>query len=347
MARDGDRSAKTEGKEALYKVLGLLRGMSIARAVHVAAKYRIPDLLKDGPKHISELAAASQTDTSALHRLLAALSSIGVFEEIDAGYFANTELSIYLRSDVPESLFDAALYWGSDWQWRTWGALDYTVKTGQRAFDHLFGMSLWDFLAERPEERRVFNSALSSFSASLIPLIVQSYDFSGIQTLVDVGGNEGSFLIAVLSAYPAMRGILCERPALLEDAHRRVAEAGLTDRCELVPGNFLEEVPAGADAYVLREVLHDWNDEHSLQILRTCRRAMRPDSKLLTVEHILYPDDKKTFTRFLGLQMALEQEGHQRSEQEFYALYAASGFALQKMIPIPVPTTTIIEGIPA
>ncbi len=341
------QDTRTGSKQQLYKVLGMLRGMSIARAIHVAAKYRIADLLKSGPRSVADLADESHTDASTLHLLLAALASIGVFEEVTPEHFANTELSFFLRADVPESLLNAALYWGSDWQWATWGGLDYTVETGNRAFDSIFGQSLWQFLDQNVQEQGIFSAALSSFSASLIPLIVSSYDFTGISTLADIGGDEGSLLIAILKAYPMMQGILFERPAVLDFARTRIADAGLADRCTLVAGDMLEpgSLPVGADAYVLREVLHSWNDEHCVQILRNCRQAMKAESRLLTIEHIYYPHDTTTFTKFLGLQMKLEQEGHQRTQEEFLALYEAAGFSMQRVIPIPVPTTTILEGL--
>ncbi len=330
----------------LYRLLGMLRGMIIARAVHVVAKHRIADLLSEGPKNVSQLAETLQVHAQTLHHLLSALASTGVFQEVEPGYFQNTDLSTFLRSDVPHSLLNAALYWGSDWQWRLWESLDYTVKTGEPAFNHLFDTSLWEFLDQHPEEERVFSAALTSFSSSLIPLIVQSYDFSSIGTIVDVGGGEGDLLTGILHTYPNMKGTLLERPSVLRIVRERLKKSGLTDRCTLMEGNFFQHVPAGMDAYIMREVLHDWNDEHCIEILQCCRRAMSASSRLLVVEHIFYPEDQRSFTKFLGLQMALEQEGRQRTKEELYELLAAAGFEVRRFIPIPEPTTTILECFP-
>jgi SAM-dependent methyltransferase len=330
----------------LYKMLGMLRGMITARAVHVAAKFRIADLLKDDTKSITELAESSHTNPVALHRLLSALASTGVFEEVETGHFKNTPLSYYLRSDTSDSLLDAALYWGSDWQWEQWGALDYTIETGQRAFDHLFHMPIWDYLEQHPEDERIFSSGLTSFSRSLVPLIVQSYDFSGLHTVVDVGGGEGDLLVELLQHYPSLQGVLFERPTMLSVAHDHIANAHLLNRCDLMAGDFFQRVPQGMDAYIVREVLHDWDEQHCIDILQSCHKAMRPDSRLLVVEHIAHPDDKRSFTKFLGLQMMLEQEGHERTEDELRKIHEAAGFRIQRIIPIPEPTTTIIESIP-
>src|SRR6266581_7096207 len=232
----------------------LLAGMGTARALQVAAQLRVADQLKDGPKNISQLAADTGTHASSLHRLLRALTSLGVFAEVQDGTFAHTPLSQLLQTDVPGSLHSIAMLQGEPSQWSAWGDLAYSVQTGLPAFDHVHGEDFWTYLASHPEAARIFNEAMVGFTEMAVPAI-QAYDFTPISTLVDVGGGYGALLIKILTAYPQMRGSLIDHPAVIEEAQRRITAAGLAPHCELVSGSFFVDMPKGADAYLLKQDL--------------------------------------------------------------------------------------------
>lgn len=213
----------------------------IASSIQVAAYYGIADLLQDGPRSIAELAAATQTHPDSLYRLLRALTSVGFFEEMNTDIafeerrFAQTPLSQYLCQDVPGSMYAMARLFGSAWQHRSWSQLAYSIRTGQPAFDHIFGKSCWQYLAEdRPDEGSIFHQAMSAFSQTINTAIVQAYDFSGIQTLMDVGGGQGTFLLAILQAHPALQGVLCDHPQAVGGARELIAQAGLEERCRVI-----------------------------------------------------------------------------------------------------------------
>jgi len=321
----------------------LLAGMGTARALQVAAQFRVADQLKDGPKNITELAADTGTHPPSLHRLLRALTSLGVFAEVQDGTFANTPLSQLLQTDVPGSLHPIAMLQGDPSQWSAWGDLAYSVQTGLPAFDHVHGEDIWTYFASHPEAARIFNEAMVGFTGMAVPAI-QVYDFTPISTLVDVGGGFGTLLIKILTANAHLRGILIDHPAVVEEAQRRIADAGLTSRCELVSGNFFENMPAGADAYMLKQVLHTWDDQHCIEILQQCRQAMSPSGKVLVLEQVRLPGHAIPTALLQDLQMLTVFSGRERTEQEFAALFAAAGLRLARLIPSPTPYS-IIEAV--
>ena len=323
----------------------LLAGMGIARALQVAAQLRVADQLKDGPKTISDLAAATGTHAPSLHRLLRALSSLGVFAEVQDGTFAHTPLSQLLQIDAPGSLHAIAMFQGEPSQWMAWGDLEYSVRTGLPAFDHTHGEDFWTYLATHPVTARIFNEAMVAFTAMAVPAIL-TYDFTPISTLVDVGGGFGALLIKILTANAHLRGILIDHPAVVEEAQRRIADAGLATRCELVSGDFFENMPAGADAYLLKQVLHTWDDRHCTEILQRCRQAMSPSGRVLVLEQVRLPGRAVPTTLLQDLQMLAVFSGRERTEQEFAALFAASGLRLTRVISSPTPYS-IVEAVAA
>ncbi len=327
-------------------VLNLLSGMMTARAVQVAAKLGIADLLQDGPQSATALAAATGTHAPSLYRLLRALASLGLFSEVEAGVFAQTTLSTFLASDVHGSMRDMARMWGDSWRWQSWGDLDYSIQTGRPAFDHLHGKNLWQYFAEDdPAAGRLFSMAMTSFSEGVTEPVVTAYDYSSFRTVVDVGGAHGSLIRAILRRNPALRGILFDLPPVIQGAHEPIAEAGLAERCALVAGDFFTAVPSGADAYMLKFILHDWDDDHCVQILGNCRRAIRPTGRVLVVDQVLAPGNAPSFGKILDLEMLTILTGRERTEEEFAALFRASGFRLTRVVPTASPLS-IIEGIP-
>ena len=325
----------------------------IASCIQVAAFYGIADLLQDGPKSIAELAAATQTHPDSLYRLLRALTSVGFFEEsntnaaIQEHRFAQTPFSQYLCQDVPGSMYAMVRQFGSEWEHRSWSQLAYSIRTGQPAFDHLFGKSCWQYLAEdRPDEGAIFHQAMSAFSHTINTAVVQAYDFSGIRTLMDVGGGQGTFLLAILQANPALQGVLFDHTQAVEGAKELIVQAKLEERCHVLTGDFFESLPSSpaVDACILKQILHDWDDPHCLTILGNCRRMLEPGKKLLLAELVLPESHAPTFGAFIDLEMLLNTYGRERTEQQYRTLLEQSGYVLERIVPT-ASSHSIIEGI--
>jgi ubiquinone/menaquinone biosynthesis C-methylase UbiE len=324
----------------------------IASAIQVAAYYGIADLLQDGPKSIAELAAATQTHPDSLYRLLRALTTVGFFEErnTDVAFeerrFAQTPFSQYLCQDIPGSMYAMARLFGSEWEHRSWSQLAYSIHTGQPAFDHLFGKSCWQYLAEdRPEEGAIFHQAMSGFSHTINAAVVQAYDFSGIRSLMDVGGGQGTLLLAILQAHPTLQGILFDHAQAVEGTKELIVQAGLAERCRVLAGDFFASLPSvGVNACILKQVLHDWDDQHCLTILGNCRRVLEPGKKLLIAELVLPDSHAPTFGAFIDLELLLNTYGRERTEQQYRTLLERSGFTVRRIVPT-ASSHSIIEGV--
>lgn len=302
----------------------------VSQALFVAAKLGLADLLASGPQTAAELAHG--VHERALYRLLRALASVGVFAEDDDGRFHLTPLAEPLRSDHPESKRAMILMAGDD-QYRAWSQLHYSVQTGEPGFDREFGLPLFDYLAQHREKAKVFDDAMVSIHGRETPAMLDAYDFSEIDTLADLGGGNGSVLRGVLAKYPSMRGILFDLPNVADRARDAIAAAGLADRCQAIGGSFFSTAPAGADAYFLRHILHDWNDEQCLTILGHVHRAAPPHARLLVVESIIEPGNGPSFAKLLDLTMMVIPGGQERTESEWRELLSRGGFELQRIVP--------------
>ncbi len=328
-------------------LLHLMTGYRAMQALYVAARLGIADLLKDGARGSEELARATGADARALHRLLRALASLGVFGEDADGRFTPSELGALLRSDVPGSLRAAAIFFGDERNWHAWGKLERSVMSGEPVRGPRGTQVFLEESARDPEGAALFNAAMTSLTSAFDAAVTAAYDFSRLGTLVDVGGGQGALISSILAANPALRGILFDIPPVIESARGRIGEAGLAGRCELVAGDFFASVPAGGDAYVLKWVIHDWDDEHSVAILGSCRRAMARDGRLLLVERVV-PErvDQSADTQgiVLGdLNMLLWTGGRERTAAEYRALLASGGFTLARIVPTATQFS-IIEG---
>jgi hypothetical protein len=313
------------------QVMQLLWPGAIAvQAIHVAAKLAVADLVAAGPKPVAELAAATKTDGASLGRLLRALSSLGIFAEDASGRYGQTPLSDTLRSDHPQSIRRWAMMLGARFVWDPCGELHETIRTGRPAFELVYQAPFFKHLAEHPDDAAVFNAAMSSLPA-FITAFVEAYDFSSFERIVDVGGGHGAKLAAILSANPRVRGTLYDLPGVVAGAHAALRNT-IGDRCEIVGGDFFEVVPAGADAYLLSGIIHDWDDEAAVKILRNCRRAIRPDGGLLLVETVLTPSSDPSRALMDVLMMVLTG-GRERTEEEFGSLLRVAGFSLTRVIP--------------
>jgi len=280
---------RTASPQAL---LELLCGMMRTQAIHHAARLGIAELVKDGPKSIAELAEATETHAPSLFRLLRALASIDIFAEVQPEYFAQTPLSALLLPGVPGSMYHIALLHGDDWQWHVWEGFAHSLQTGQPAFNKLFGVDMWQYFTQiNPASAKIFNDAMTGFSEQVdMPVATAAYDFSSLHTIVDIGGGQGTLLTTLLKVHPAIRkGILFDRPSVIANVQARIATAALGERCEFQGGDFFEGVPVGADAYLMKQIIKDWDDAQCIQILGNCRKAMKQGGRVLVVEIVLRP----------------------------------------------------------
>jgi hypothetical protein len=323
----------------------MITGSWISQAIYVAAKLQIADLLAEGPRSAEELAGATGTHGRTLYRLLRALASVGVYTEAEPGRFGLTPLAEGLRREVPGSQWAMAVMMGEE-HFRAWGDLLESVRTGETAFDRIFGQPIFAYLAEHPEQARLFDEAMVAIHGRETQATLAAYRFDGVGTLADVGGGNGSNLIGILAAYPSMRGVLFDLPHVVERAGANLRAAGLADRCEAVAGSFFDSVPVKADAYVLRHIIHDWDDAKSAQILRNIRQSMPEGSKLLVIEHVLPPGDVPSFGKLLDLNMLVMPGGVERTEDEFRQLYESAGFRLTRVVPTD-GDLSVVEGVPA
>ena len=317
---------------AATAMLHLATGVWMSQAIYAAAKLGLADLLRNGPLLCRTLAAATNTNPGALYRLLRALASADIFAEEDDAVFRLTPRAECLLSGVPGSLRAFAIMLGEEEHWQSWGKVLYSVETGQPAFDHVFGMPQFSYFAAHPRAARVFDEAMTSRSGQENEAIIAAYDFSKFQCVVDVGGGEGTLLRLLLKVTPTVRAVLFDMPHVIESA--RAAWGRDATRIEFKHGNFFDKVPTGGDAYILKRVIHDWDDERALTILKNCRKAMHPGARLFLIEPIIPPGNCASFNKLLDLLMLVwTSGGKERTAAEHSALLVAAGFELVHLVP--------------
>jgi hypothetical protein len=343
-----DKASDPESDAVLAKLLGIVNSSWMAQATCVAAELGIADLLASGPKTTDELARVSGCHAPSLHRLMRALTSLELCTEHKGGAFELTRLGALLRKDAPNSVRSWTIWWGK-YLWPVWANLLYSVRFGTDARRLVVGTEGFDHLEQNAAMAATFHEAMVELTRLVGRDVSRSYDFSGIKQVVDVGGGYGELLAALLKAYPEMRGILFDLPHAVRGAKPHLDRLGVGDRCELIAGSFLELVPSGADAYLLKSVIHDWDDEHSGIILGNCRRAMPPGAKLLLVERLM-PMHLEASARGQAmaradLNMLVTHGTRERTEAEFRRLLESQRFSLGRILPIS-SSLNVIEGIP-
>jgi hypothetical protein len=323
------------------QVLQIAMGYMASSALYLAIALNIPDQLAGGSKDVAELARATGANEDALYRILRLLGSLGVFAEKSPRRFALTPSSDLLRKDVPGSLRGMAVFLPDPFHFRVYAELMHSVMTGKPAGDKALGMPVFEYLAKNPEYSKVFNDAMTALSAPVVDAAIEAYDFSTIGTLVDVAGGHGEVLMSILKACPNVRGILADVGHVIEGAKPRIAAAGLSSRCEAVAIDFFKSVPAG-DAYIMKHIIHDWDDERASIILRNIATAMGAKrGKVILLEAVIRTDAEPDFGKLIDIEMMALPGGRERSADEFKALFARSGFEMTRIVPTKSPLSVV------
>ncbi len=325
---------------ALYEEL---TGTWHTEMIYAAAKLDIADHLASGPKTVEELAELSNAHSPSLARLLRALVSVGIFQRDKQGRYALNRLAEPMRSGVRGSLRDMILYAGSRHSCDAWSRFCEVVETGQSGYELSYGKALFDYFDEHPGEGALFSAAMMSWSELDAPTLARGFDYSRFDKICDVAGGEGKLLSTILSLNPGAHGVLFDSPEVVARASGRLASLGLAHRCEVVGGSFFDAVPPGCDAYILKDILHDWDDARTVAILKTCRAAAEPGAKLLVMEMLIEESDGPHPAKLLDMQMmTATHDGRQRTEEEFKRLFAGAGFRFVRTVALSSPTSIVV-----
>ena len=339
-------SLAAETLPAHVQLINMSRGATMAAIIHAAAKLGIADHLASGAKTAEELAGPTRAHAPSLYRLLRTLASLGVFTEDAQHRFRLTPLGEALKTGAPGAARATVLTLAGRTFWRGLENFTYSVDTGKPGIEKAIGMPIFDYLATQPEEASLFSETMIGVHGDEPPAVAEAYDFSQIQTLMDVGGGSGNLLTTILGRHAGTRGILFDLPHVVEDAKPMIEARGVTDRVEIRSGSFFESVPPGADAYMLSHIIHDWPEEQCLTILRNVHRVMPPNGKLLLVEMVLPHGDEFHPGKVLDMIMLVGPGGQERTEEEYRDLYEKAGFRLTRVVPTKSPVS-VVEGVPA
>lgn len=324
----------------------LIMGFRTTQIIAVAARLGLPDALAIKPQTPEQLAPQLNVDGDALYRLLRALGSLGLVAETGTGSFELTALGHGLRSDLTGSVRNVALLYGEEWLWQAYSRLEYSVATGQPAFDQVHGQPLYGYLTDHPEANSTFQAAMSGFSSQEVNAILDAYNFTPARQVVDVGGGQGLLLQTILAAHPTLQGILFDLPPVVAGALAGLRYGSLGQRCTLIGGDFFHALPPGGDLYLLKSVIHNWGDRQAQAILRRCREAIEPHGRLLVIERLIPPGNTPSEAKLFNINMLVVGGGRERSKDEYAALFAAAGFQLTRILPT-ASALSIIEGLPA
>jgi hypothetical protein len=327
------------------QVIQMATAFWMSRAVYAAARLGLADLLADGPRSVAALASATGTHEPSLYRLMRTLAGLGLFTSDGAQRFSLTPTGASLRTGAPGMARPTVLAMAGDWMWQAWSEILHSVETGGTGMERAWGQPVFEYLAKHPEQARHFGEAMWGFHESEPPAVAAAYDFSGVRTIVDVGGGIGHLMTAVLAANPGLRGILYDLPHVVPEARTHIENAGLTARCEIRTGDFFKSVPDGGDAYMLSRVIHDWDEQRCITVLRHCHRAMGTRGRLLLVETVLPPGDAPHPGKLLDLLMLVVPGGSERSAEEYTELLAKASFKVTRVVPTDSPVS-VVEAVP-
>lgn len=322
------------------------RAFVISRTVYAAAKLGLADQLASGPKSAEELAGPMKAHAPSLHRLMRTLASLGILTEGTEQRFALTDLGEALKTGAPGLARSSLLMSGAPWSQRGWDNLAYSVQTGKTGFEKAQGVTFFDYLAQNPDDASLFSETMIGFHSQEPPAVAAAYDFSTFETIVDVGGATGNMLATVLASHSGPRGILFDRPHVVRDAPAFLDASGVSNRVTIEAGNFFESVPAGADAYILSHVLHDWDEDRCLSILGHVRSAMNAAGRLLVVEMVIPPGDAPHPGKMLDMAMLVQFGGQERTGAEYELLLSKAGFRMTQVVPTN-SAASVVEAVAA
>jgi ubiquinone/menaquinone biosynthesis C-methylase UbiE len=339
-------SAHKVGADAAHlRLAEMVMAIWPARAIYAAAELAIPDHLAGGALHVDEISRLTACHAPSLRRLLRALGSCGVVTEVSPDCFGLTALGSALRTDAPGSTRALVMTIAGGWQWTAWGNFLHSLRTGQSGLLKSSGLDLFSYLAAHPQEHACFNQAMIGIHGATASAVADAYDFSALDSIVDVGGGTGTLLKTILKATSHPRGVLFDLPETAKEAREAIAKEGLAGRCTVADGDFFESVPQGHDCYILAHVLHDWTDAEAIAILRNCRRAISQKGRLLIVEAVLPEGDTPHHGKLMDLLMLAVTGGVERTGREFAELLTATGFKLERIISTSTHQS-IVEATP-
>ncbi len=347
-------NVRDEDTRALgHRMAELVNGYQLSAAIGAVARLGVADCVAAGPTQLSEVAALVGADARALERVVRLLTDAGLFEHLEDGRVGLTPLGGLLRSDVPGSARRAAIVVSEEWHWRAYGHLTHSVRSGEPGFDQAHGCGFWEYLEGHPEASRLINDSMSAVASFIGAALARSYEFGGMERLVDVGGGYGTLVRAVLDTHPHLQGVVFDLPGVIEGTRARLAEWGLANRCQTFAGDFFDAVPAGGDAYLLSWVLHDWDDESAVRVLAKCREAVGDAGRVLAIELVVPAADEpepspdlERLVRTTDIEMLAIVGGHERTAAEYGELYAAAGLTLTRILPLEPTAWSLIEGSP-
>ncbi len=314
-------------------MMGFAFGHIPLQALYVAVELGVPDLLADGEMSATELAKRNKVNEDFLRRILSYLCTLGIFEKTDQDQFKNNELSDLIRRDHPTTLAPTIRMYGTSWTWSAWGNLLKAVKEGESAFQITHQMPCFDFLGKDDEASSIFDFRMNGRPERRLKPLLENYDFSPFQHLVDVGGGQGGILFGILEKYSQLRGTLFDLKQSIEHARKLMRQRSLEKRCALVEGSFFDSVPEGGDLYLLGLIIHDWDDDRSIQILKNCRKAISQKGKVILLERVIQPRAPQPDTLMIDLEMMVMTEGgRERTETEYGLLFKKAGFSLDRVI---------------
>jgi hypothetical protein len=321
----------------------MIFGCVLTKAIHVAAKLNIADLLAaHGPMNCSELAAKSGAHEESLFRLMRALASLGVFSKDSNEKFSLTPMAECLKDDSPESVKSMALAIGAVF-YKAYDELLFSVQTGDGGFKKALGVPVFEYLGNNPELGKIFDRMMTDIHGGETEPMVNMYDFSVFNTIVDVGGGNGEVISAVLNKNPGVKGILFDLPDVINRSSGSISARGLGDRCKVDAGNFFESVSKGGDAYIMRHILHDWSDADAVTILSNCRKSMNPGGKVLVVEAVIQDGNEPSPFKLLDLSMLLVG-GKERTNKQFGDIFSRAGLKLNRIVPFQ-HDLSVVEGV--
>lgn len=343
-----DGASHSPSPQQLLQLRQLVRGYQASQAIHVISRLGIADLLASSPKTCDELAESTGTHAPSLYRLMRFLAAAALFAEVKPRCFALTPLGAGMRTDVKRSEGASARMLMEEANWQAWGHLMHTVQTGETAFDYVHGMGRFEYLRRHPESAVAFQNAMTAGVEAGVTALINAYDFCAFERVIDVAGGHGAVLAAVLRACPNTRGVLFDSPEVVVGAAGVLEQACVADRCEVVGGDLFTALPPGGDAYILRQIVHDWDDAQTVHILRNCRAAMNASSRLLVIERAIAADPQEALPVLgLDMEMMVTVGGMERTENEYEALFAEAGLRLNRVVPLGDQAHfAVFEGLP-